>query len=125
MKQLVLLKTAKDLLLELEKKQDDYGSSIDKYYRKIGVSASFEWKYGSYGSSSVYDVKSIRNINKDIMNKVVNDFINKNFDEVVKLISDAHKVQATKDIDEILKQKEDIEEILLLANSLEVNKCKQ
>jgi len=115
MEQLIKLRTARDLVAELEKSKDSYGKSIDKYSRKIEVSAKFSWYYGSYGNSSVYDVPSLRNLNSNLVNKAVNNFLAQHFSEVVKLIAKEHEKAACSNLDSLIKQKENIEEILNLA----------
>jgi len=115
MRQLILLQTAKALVAELDKTKDSYGHQIDKYQRKIEVSAKFSWYYGSYGNSSVYDVPSLRNLEQALVNKAVNNFLTQHFDEVVRLIAKEHEKAACTNLDSLIKQKENIEEILKLA----------
>ena len=87
---LTAIKTNKALINELTKTKENYGNNIDKYSRKINVSGTFDWYYGSYGSSSIHKVPAIRYIRQNLVNKVLTEYINNNFDEVVTLIAKAH-----------------------------------
>ena len=111
---LAAVRTSKKLVEELNRIRSDYGRDIDKYSRKFEVSGKFDWYYGSYGNSSVYKVGAIRNVNKDIVNKVLTNYINSNFDEVVKLIASAHKDVAIRNLPKVKEQLNTLNEIIKL-----------
>lgn len=114
MRQLKYLKIAKELRSANKKVQSDYGRDIDKYKKQISLNGKFEAYYGSYGSSSVYEIREFSNTDTSINQKVINTFLNDHFDELVELIALAHEKEAMKDRDSLIKQKEQIEEVLTL-----------
>ena len=106
------IEMSKKILSEIEKTKSDYGKNIDKYDRSIYVEKiRFNWYYGSYGSSSVYDV--IHNyFDKELVNKAISSYLTKNFEDVMKEVANAYLNQAKDAKQELVSQKEIIEKFL-------------
>ena len=107
------IQMSKKILSEIEKtKANDYGTNIDKYARNIvAEKISFNWYYGSYGSSSVYDILH-NQFNQQLVNKAISSYLTKNFKDVMKEISNAYLDEARKAKQNLVSQKEIIEKFL-------------
>lgn len=106
------IQMSKKILSEIEKTKNNYGTNIDKYDRNIvAEKISFNWYYGSYGSSSVYDILH-NQFNKELVNKAISSYLTKNFKEVMKEISNAYLNEAKAAKQNLVSQKEIIEKFL-------------
>lgn len=118
MEALKLANIAKKIRIEKDKKLSDYGKNVDKYARSIVVNGiKFNWYQGAYGNSSVYDI-----LHNQFDNKIVCDaassFLTNNFGLFMEHLAIHHETLATKEMNQLMKQKQEIEDCIEQLNKL-------
>lgn len=118
MEALKLANMAKKIRVEKDKIQSDYGKNVDKYARSIVVNCiKFNWYQGDYGSSSVYGI-----LHNQFDNKIVCDaassFMTNNFGLFLEHLAKHHEALARKEMDKLIKQKNEIEDCIEQLNKL-------
>jgi hypothetical protein len=109
MEALKLADIAKKIRIEKEKIQSDYGKNVDKYARNVVIkSMNFNWYKGSFGNSSVYNILHDQFDHQTVCD-AASSFMTQNFELFMEHLAIHHESLAKKEMDKLLKQKEEIE----------------
>lgn len=112
MEALKLANMAKKIRVEKDKIQSDYGKNVDKYARSIVVNGiKFNWYHGSFGSSSVYGILH-NQFDNQIVCDAASSFLTQNFELFMEHLAIHHEALARKEMDKLIKQKQEIEDCI-------------